>query len=114
MRDLPSESTGLSSSRLASKRRAPGQGQFEDSVSEKMPVRYEIRRYPLEVDASADFRRNSRLSPAVWDDFLESCRSTLVSSFRSASTYQKHRANIFFAVEEVKILKQVACVRGTY
>lgn len=54
-------------------------GQFRDSVSVTLAVRYEMGWYPADVAVSAVFRRNSRLLCAFRDEPLESHSGTLLS-----------------------------------
>lgn len=96
------------------KRREPIKDQFESGLSGKMPLSYRKRRYPAEVSASKVSGRNSRLTPAMRDDALESSSSTPTFLLRSGSISRKHRPTVFFKAEEVNFRREMACGRGTY
>lgn len=70
-----------------------------------------MRRCPSEVDLSAVYRRNSRLSPGFWGEVLESGKSTLVGFFRCAAINKRHPANVYFTVEEMNFPRHITWVR---
>lgn len=110
----PSVSTGLTLVCLPPKRREPRYSQFETFVLKALPVEYETRRILTEVSVSGVFKRSSRLPSAVWDEVLNSRRSTLNFFLCPASIIRKHPANIFLTVEDVKFLKKMTWVCGAY
>lgn len=89
-------------------------GQLENFISEKMPVGYKMQRYPAEVAVSAVFKRNSGPPPALPDEALRFRSFVLIFLFRSAFVKKMHFAKIFFTVEEVNILREIAWARGAY
>lgn len=73
-----------------------------------MRVRYEMLWYSAEVAVFAFLEKHSRLPAALRDDALGSSNSTLISLFRSAFISKKHQENIFFPVEKMKFLREMA------
>lgn len=74
------------------------QGQFADSVSEDHPVGCESRRYPADLAVFKEFKQNSRISPTLRNDDLESLTSFLVSLLGSTFIPKQHQENLFFTV----------------
>lgn len=107
-------STGLARSRLLARWREPRQSQIEDSVPERRPVGYGMRRYLTGVAVPTVFRRSRRLPLAVCGEISESHRSALGSLLLSAFISRKHRSNVFFTVDEVEFLRKLAWVGESY
>lgn len=112
----PSVSTGLRLSQMPQKRRKPRQGQFERSALQTMLVGYEMRQNSFEIDVLADSKRNGRLPSVVRKEDLNSRKMVLDSLLHFVFFNQKHRANLFFTVEEVRVLRQMvrACEAHQY
>lgn len=79
-----------------------------------MPVGYGMRLYRANVAVLAVFKGNSSLLPALRDDLLRSRNSTLDFLFCPAFINKKHRADIFFTNEEIKLLEKMAWVCEAY
>lgn len=105
-------STGLRLSCLPAKQRELKHGQLEGFGPRTMPVRYEMRCYPTDVNVWAV--KNSRLLLAVLEKVLDSGRFALAASLRSAFIDKKHGGNIFFVAEEVKFLRKMDWVCRAY
>lgn len=102
---------GRSLSRMPPKRRDPRHCKFEDPVPKKMPLGYEVRRYPAEITVSAVFKRKGSLPPALQDKTLESGGSRPFSLLLSAFIKKKHRMNMFLTVGEINFLQEMAWIR---
>lgn len=85
----PIVSTGRTLSLLPVKWRDNSHGPFGNYVSETVPARYEMQRYPTKVDGSADSYRNSRLLPPFPEGALYFRKSTLALLLRFAFFNEK-------------------------
>lgn len=89
-------------------------GRFAGSVFKSHPVGYESKQYSSELAVFTEFKRNTRLPPALQEDDLESSSSSLLDLLRSAFIPKEHRASLFCTVEEVKFWREGVWVCRVY
>lgn len=75
---------------------------FASLVPPSRPAGYESSRYLDSLAVSAPFRRDGMSLPALRDDDSESRKSFSAALLFSAFTWEEHRANVLFLVEDAK------------
>lgn len=86
---------------------------YADLVPQSCPLRYESRRNPCSLAASAAFENKSRLVLASQDYKFASYELFSVSILCSAFTPGEPQAS-FFSVEDVRLLRELDWDRETY
>lgn len=103
-----SPETPLTLERTQDKRQKLKHRNFADSRAQSRSLGHEFSSYPGSLAVSAVFKRESMVLPALRDDHFRSHSFSMVASHCAAFIPEKHRASLFFSVEEVKLLAKLA------
>lgn len=86
-------------------------GRLADLVFKSHAVGYESRQHPSDLATFLEFRRNSRIPPALQNDDVQTGASLLVTLFGSLF-YKKSTEQIFFTVEEINFCEKLFWLAG--
>lgn len=107
-------STGLTLWCLSPKRRKLRHGPFEISVPETMPVGFEMRWCPTEVNVLVAFKRKNGGYALSGTKALNSCSYALASVLHFTFINKMHLANVFVTAEQMNSVRKMARVCGAF